>query len=96
MASATPDRLIWGGRSHPHGHWGWSGYPQWPKLKKKKKKIKNKKINKLLAVEGGRTTPKGHGVAEATHRLAGAIRPPLMGWLATLGFLKIFFNLLLF
>jgi hypothetical protein len=33
------------------------------------------------------------GVAEATHRLEGAVQPPLMGWPATLDFFKIFFNL---
>jgi hypothetical protein len=44
-----------------------------------------------LAVEGGRTTPKGQsGVAEATHRPTWAVQPPFMAWPATLGFLKYF------
>jgi hypothetical protein len=63
----------------------------------------------VWAIGGSRTTPNGHGVAstapdrlirsgvaEAIPRLAGAVRPLLMGWSAIIGFLKIFFNLLLF
>jgi hypothetical protein len=30
VASSTPIRLVWGGRSHPHGPWGWIGHPQQP------------------------------------------------------------------
>jgi hypothetical protein len=36
------------------------------------------------------------GVAEAIPRPTVVVWPPLMGWPVTLGFLKIFFNLLLF
>jgi hypothetical protein len=63
---------------------GWSGYPQKPKKKKKKTK------NGFWPFGGGRTTPKGlgvdsatpkgrYGVAEATPRPLGVVRPPPKG-----------------
>jgi hypothetical protein len=78
------------------GLWGWSGHPERPKKKKKRKKW-------VWDFGGGRTTPKGLGVASATPYQNGVARPPHFlgkGWLQPprflLFFFFFFFNFLLF
>jgi hypothetical protein len=75
-----PQWLVWGGRSHPNGPWGWIGHPQGPNpffLKKKNN----------LALGGGRSTPQGPrgGFGHPRPAVWGGRSHPcaIMGWPAT-------------
>ena len=65
VAGATP-RPVWGWSNHPMPKGVVRPPPKGQKKKKKKKEEEEKEENWVLAFGGGRTTPKGLGVASAT------------------------------